>query len=182
MTCWWSARARSIRRAAAAAGGKMGWGQRRMGASENNRRARYYTVTAAGRKAARRRAQGVPVADRRHQIAARVRRDFRREASPMTPFLRRLRYLLRQRKLEADVAEEIETHRLMAEARARANGVTSRDAGAASRRRDGKCHAGCVRRPGPPGLRRGWTAPGRTSRMRCGCSAAPRRSSARWCS
>ena len=52
----------------------------------------------------------------------------------MTTFLRRLRYLLQQRKLEAEVAEEIEAHRLMAEERARANGVTLRDAGAASRR------------------------------------------------
>ncbi len=52
----------------------------------------------------------------------------------MTTFLRRVRYLLQQRKLEAEMAEELEAHRLMAEERARANGETLRDAGAASRR------------------------------------------------
>jgi predicted permease len=47
-------------------------------------------------------------------------------------FLRRLLYLLRHRRIEAEVAEELETHRLMAQQRALDNGAT--DAAAASRR------------------------------------------------
>src|SRR4029450_13482497 len=52
----------------------------------------------------------------------------------MTTLLRRLRYLLRHRQIEAEIAEEIEAHRLMAEARERTGGASSRDAAAASRR------------------------------------------------
>jgi hypothetical protein len=40
----------------------------------------------------------------------------------MTTFLRRLRYLLQQRTIEAEMAEQIETPRRIAEERARANG------------------------------------------------------------
>ena len=47
-------------------------------------------------------------------------------------FLRRLLYLLRHRRIEAEVAEELETHRLMAQQRALDSGVG--DAAAASRR------------------------------------------------
>jgi predicted permease len=47
-------------------------------------------------------------------------------------FLRRLRYLLRHRRIEAEVAEELETHRLMAQQRALDNGTA--DTVAASRR------------------------------------------------
>jgi predicted permease len=47
-------------------------------------------------------------------------------------FLRRLLYLLRHRRIEAEVAEELETHRLMAQQRALDSGAT--DASAASRR------------------------------------------------
>ena len=47
-------------------------------------------------------------------------------------FLRRLLYLLRHRRIEADVAEELETHRLMAQQRALDGGAG--DAAAASRR------------------------------------------------
>ena len=36
--------------------------------------------------------------------------------------LRRLRYLFRQQQIEAEMAEEIEAHRLMAEARERRGG------------------------------------------------------------
>ena len=37
----------------------------------------------------------------------------------MMTLLRRLRYLFRQREIEAEMAEEIEAHRLMAEERER---------------------------------------------------------------
>ena len=47
-------------------------------------------------------------------------------------FLRRLLYLFRHRRIEAEVAEELETHRLMAQQRALDSGAT--DASAASRR------------------------------------------------
>ena len=47
-------------------------------------------------------------------------------------FLRRLLYLFRHRRIEAEVAEELETHRLMAQQRALDNGTA--DAVAASRR------------------------------------------------
>src|SRR4030095_10923864 len=47
---------------------------------------------------------------------------------------RRLRYLFRQRQIEAEIAEEIEAHRLMAEARERSGGTPPHEADAASRR------------------------------------------------
>ena len=52
----------------------------------------------------------------------------------MMTLLRRLRYLFRQRQIEAEIAEEIEAHRLMAEARERSGGTPPREADAASRR------------------------------------------------
>src|SRR5687767_14942083 len=52
----------------------------------------------------------------------------------MTTFLRRLRYLIQQRRIEAEVAEEIETHRLMTQERERSNGASPRDAAGASYR------------------------------------------------
>jgi predicted permease len=52
----------------------------------------------------------------------------------MTTFLRRLRYLFQQRRIEAEVAEEIETHRLMTQERERSNGASPRDAAGASYR------------------------------------------------
>ena len=52
----------------------------------------------------------------------------------MKTFLRRIRYLLHQRRIEAEIAEEIETHRLMAEARERRAGNGAGDAAGASRR------------------------------------------------
>ena len=50
----------------------------------------------------------------------------------MTTLLRRLRYLFQQRRIEAEIAEEIESHRHMAEERERREGTP--DAGPASRR------------------------------------------------
>ena len=63
-----------------------------------------------------------------------------------------LRYLLQQRKLEAEVAEELETHRLMAEQRDLANGETC---GCRGRQppRHGQRHAGAG------GRARAWIAP-----------------------
>ena len=52
----------------------------------------------------------------------------------MTTMLRRLRYLLRQRQIDAEMAEELETHRLLAERRLIAGGASAADAAAASRR------------------------------------------------
>ena len=52
----------------------------------------------------------------------------------MKTLLRRLRYLFRQRQIEAEIAEEIEAHRLMAEARERNGGRPPHDAAAASHR------------------------------------------------
>jgi len=52
----------------------------------------------------------------------------------MMTLLRRLRYLFQQRQIEAEIAEEIEAHRLMAEARERSGGTPPREADAASRR------------------------------------------------
>ena len=52
----------------------------------------------------------------------------------MTTLLRRLRYLFKQHELEAEMAEEIEAHRLMAEDRERRGGAPPRDATAASHR------------------------------------------------
>jgi len=52
----------------------------------------------------------------------------------MMTLLRRLRYLFRQHHIEAEIAEEIEAHRLMAEARERSGGTPPREADATSRR------------------------------------------------
>jgi putative ABC transport system permease protein len=52
----------------------------------------------------------------------------------MMTLLRRLRYLFRQRQIEAEIAEEIEAHRLMAEGRERSRGTARGEADAASRR------------------------------------------------
>ena len=49
-------------------------------------------------------------------------------------WLRRVRYLFRQRQIEADMAEELETHRQMAKDRALKDGTALSDASAASRR------------------------------------------------
>jgi putative ABC transport system permease protein len=52
----------------------------------------------------------------------------------MMTLLRRLRYLFRQQQIEAEMAEEIEAHRLMAEERERRGGAPPGDAAAASHR------------------------------------------------
>jgi predicted permease len=52
----------------------------------------------------------------------------------MMSLLRRLRYVFRQHRIEAEMAEEIEAHRLMAEDRERRGGAPPRDAAAASHR------------------------------------------------
>jgi predicted permease len=52
----------------------------------------------------------------------------------MTKFFRRLLYVFRQRRLEADLAEEIESHRAMEQERFERMGVPPDDAKAASRR------------------------------------------------
>ena len=49
-------------------------------------------------------------------------------------FLRRLLYLLRNRRMEAEFAEELETHRLLAQQRELEAGAADADAAAASRR------------------------------------------------
>ncbi len=52
----------------------------------------------------------------------------------MKTFWQRLKYVVRRRRMEADLAEELESHRAMLEARLRQSGLTAHDAGAASRR------------------------------------------------
>jgi putative ABC transport system permease protein len=52
----------------------------------------------------------------------------------MTPWLRRLAYLLRKRRADADLAEEVELHRALKEEALRRRGLPDRDASAASRR------------------------------------------------
>ena len=89
-----------------------GWVTAEWGASENNRRARYYTITADGPKAADVGAQGIP-ADRSgpSSRSSRPREPAIDRSANAMNFLRRVRYLLRQRQIEADLAEELETHR-----------------------------------------------------------------------
>jgi putative ABC transport system permease protein len=52
----------------------------------------------------------------------------------MMKLIRRIRYLIRQRQVEADLAEELESHRAMTQARLEASGVPSAEARDASRR------------------------------------------------
>jgi hypothetical protein len=52
----------------------------------------------------------------------------------MTRLLRRLRYLIRQRQIEAELAEELESHRAMTQERLERSGVPSIEASYASQR------------------------------------------------
>jgi predicted permease len=52
----------------------------------------------------------------------------------MSTLLRRIAYWIRQRRIEAELAEEIETHRAMAQARLEASGASAADARLESRR------------------------------------------------
>ena len=84
-----------------------GWVKAEWGTSENNRRARYYTLTAAGRKQlAAERAEF----DRMIGAIQRVLRDDLR-GDAMNTLFRRLLHFLRWSRHDADLREEIETHR-----------------------------------------------------------------------
>ena len=87
-----------------------GWVTAEWGISETNRKVRFYRLTPSGRKQLEARAVRLP---------ARCTRPFNPSCAPprgdpMTEFFRRVRYLLNRRRLDRELAADMEFHREMA--------------------------------------------------------------------
>ena len=134
-----------------------GWVKAEWGASENNRRARFYKLTAAGRK------QLGPSAKNSSDWSSRSSACCKPVKSAMHILLRRLSYFIRHRRVEAELAEELEIHRaLEAGAPGAVGNVRPPKHGYASRRALGNITL-AREDAGASGLCRAWKASGRTS-------------------
>ena len=115
-----------------------GWVKAEWGASENNRRARYYTVTACRHASASapnaRSSSGwsSPSSGFCRRVDEREIRGVRRQ--DMRTLFRRITYWIARRSREADLAEELECHRALTQARLERSGLPATEARYASRR------------------------------------------------